>query len=112
MSDLQQYIQRRSVAKLPGLNRFLLHCRFDFQEKAWSLPVGNIRSEAYSPADATAVAAAVGRNLPVNFTSSAQRVASLKQARRVGRQKISAKLPRRASAPKPLSFRLTNPISH
>jgi hypothetical protein len=65
MFNFQNPVQSQPFAVPARLNRLLLFCRFDFQQKSWGLPAWEIRRERDSQfsADAATLASAVSKTI-------------------------------------------------
>jgi hypothetical protein len=65
MSVLQNPVRHQPFARPANLNRWLLLCRFDFQQRSWGLPAWEVRRDSHAivPAHSAALASAVSKNL-------------------------------------------------
>jgi len=65
MSVQQNQVRGQTLAIPAGLNRLLLLCRFDFQQKNWGLPSCEIRSDfnGLLAAEPAALASAISQTL-------------------------------------------------
>ena len=72
MSVLQNPVRHQPTVVSAKLTRWLLLCRFDFQQKVWGLPASEIHRDQpfVSPADAAAAVSVIIQNFPGYSASS------------------------------------------